>query len=168
MSLKFNLPNKEKVFDRLMQEPMDTALFIDTFFGRENATRYLEIMSQRIYHFRAMVESLIAGDLADTENHFAELIDLAERMADFFYELSSVYPRDEWAQLLRQYEQLMRQQAEAVVTGNYDLEISLSDQIIDQITQITEHVAKVIAVALGWSSIPEVKVTTAIWRLPGR
>ena len=186
-ALKFDLPNYEQVFERLLREPQDTAEFLETFFGHENANRYREIMYQRIVLFRSMVESMIAGDTADTEKHFQALNHLADQLADFFYELSPVYPKEEWSQLLREYELLMYYQAYAVATGNYEGEIELFDRILDQITVISDHAADVVAVALGWSDaggeLPappappappagsmgdsRIRLTTAIWRFPG-
>lgn len=173
MALKFDLDNKEEIYERLLREPQDTAEFLETHFGQENADRYTEIARRRIEEYRSMVESLIAGDAIEAENHFRQLIDLADQLADFFYELSPVYTREEWVALIRRYEELLYYQAYAVATGSYAGEIELFDRIIDQVTLMTERFVRIVAVALGWSSAEtmassEVRVTTAIWRLPGR
>lgn len=172
LALKFDLANKEEIYNRLIKEPQDTAEFFATHFGQENADRYTEIVRQRIEEYRSMVEALIAGDIMDAENHFRQLIVLVDQLADFFYELSPVYTREEWVTLLRRYEELMYNQAYAVATENYAGEVELFDRIIDQIILMTEHFVRIVAVALGWSSAetmasPDVRVTTAIWRFPG-
>ncbi len=107
IGLKYNLPNTEVFFNRLLGVPTDTSEIMATFFGLENAIIYQNYLLQFITNFRHLTEALLANDMQLADESYRNLHQIADEMSVFFTELDPSSSLDQWQSLLHEYVDLL-------------------------------------------------------------
>jgi len=144
LALKFKLPNAEDIYKRLLQEPSDMREIMATFFGLENAMIYENHLLNLITNFRHLTDALITTNEQAANESFKNLYQMADDMSEFFYKLNPSTSLDQWHSLLHNYVEMLYQEIYTIVSGNYEGDIRLFDDIIIQSYLIANYIGQTV------------------------
>lgn len=144
IALKFNLPNAEDVYKRLLKEPSDMGGTMATFFGLENAMIFENHLLNLITNFRHLTDALITNNEQAANESFKNLYQMADDMSVFFYKLNPSSSLDQWHSLLHKYVEMLYNEIYTIVSGNYEGDIGLLDNIIIQSSLIGNYMPQTV------------------------
>lgn len=144
IGLKYNLPNTEDFFNRLLEVPADTQEIMATFFGLENASIYKNYLLYFIANFRHLTEALLTNNAQQTDQNYKNLHQITDEMSVFFTELDPSSSLDQWQRLLHEYVDLLYNDIFAIVSDNYTGDIALFERIIDQSYLIADYMSSTV------------------------
>jgi len=129
VSMVFNLPDVELVTQRLLRNPDDFGDVLVPFYGSQTAARFSALLRSHLVIAADLVNAAKAGDnIAAAE---AERIwyDNARDIASFLSGINPYWPREEWEELLFDHLAMVKDEAVLMLTGDYQREIDLYDDM---------------------------------------
>lgn len=141
IGLKYNLPNTEVIFNKLLEVPTDTHEILAIFFGLENANTYENYLLQFITNLRHLTDALLTNNAQQADESYKNLHQITDDISMFFYKLNPSSSLDQWHSLLHEYVDLLYNDIYAIVSDNYTGDIALFEKIIDQSYLIADYIS---------------------------
>ena len=152
--LKYNLPNTEDVFTRLLEIPANTQQIMAAFFGLQNANTYENHLLEFITSLRHLAEALLTNNAQQADENFKNLHQIADDISMFFYRLNPSSSLDQWHSLLHEYVNLLYNDIYAIISDNYTGDIALFDRIIDQSYLLADYISDAVISVLQVNKQP--------------
>lgn len=132
ISTVFDLPDAEPVSNRLLQNPKDFEIALEPFFGRENASRFADLLSSHLKIASQLVSAANKGDNNAAETFEKEWYLNADEIATFLDSINPYWSEKDWKTML--YEHLKMTKAEAVdmISKDYQAGVNEYDAIEQQ------------------------------------
>lgn len=139
ISIRYDLPNADATYRRLLEVP--TAIYenLSTFYGMEQAERYINLLTQYLINFRDLIIAMKAGDSTGAGAAWQRWNQNVEDISSFFAQLNPYWDREQWRSLLYQYNQLIYQHILSILTDEYDQEILINDRILYHTALIADY-----------------------------
>jgi hypothetical protein len=132
----------EELFGRLYLEALDLGNMLNILFGRETANRDGQLSGQYAIIMRELISAQLEGNTEDINKHVAELYQNAADRAAFAAEVNPYWNKDELTELYNRFIQFTIAEANALVTGNYQVDP------YERFTALTEELGDFIAQGL--------------------
>lgn len=139
---KFNVPNQDALFERLLRVPVDGYEVIRTYLGNPAAQRQLDLITKQIITFRELIDAMITNDAQKATDNLAAWYQTSDELADFFASLNPYWDREQWRNLLNQYIQIFYNEVMSIAQGDYRREITIFDYLTDQTTLIADYFSR--------------------------
>lgn len=130
-----DLDNKTAVMDRLYSVIADFYSTLRVFYGPVIAQQFSDLLATLVTNARILIEALKDGDNERADMAIMQMYRTADNMAEFMGRTNVYWDTEQWRHLLYQFIRLYLDEVTAMLTGNYELEISIFDRL-DDITDI--------------------------------
>lgn len=139
ISMRYDLPNSDATYGRLLQVPISIYEKFSTFYGMETAERYSNLLTQYLINFRDLIMTLKSGDSAGAQAALQRWNQNVDDISTFFAQINPYWDREQWRNLLYQYNQLIYQHILSILTDDYAREIQINDRILYHTSLIADY-----------------------------
>jgi hypothetical protein len=140
-----NLPDTDLILQRLLRNPVDFANALRTFYGDEAAQTFEDLFTGHLTIAAELVQAAKAGNTnaaADAEQRWFEN---ASQIAEFLGTLNPYWSVEDWNAMMNEHLELLRDNATALLSRNYEESISGYDDIEAQALEMADMMAEGIA-----------------------
>lgn len=124
-----NLRDLELVTNRLLRNPRDFEKALRSFYGNEIASRFGDLLTEHLVIAAELVIAAKAGDAeaaADAERRWYAN---ADEIAHFLAGINPFWSEEEWRSMLYEHLALTKTEAVSRLTGDYETNIAIYDEI---------------------------------------
>jgi hypothetical protein len=124
-----NLRDLELVTNRLLRNPRDFEKALRPFYGNEIASRFDDLLTEHLVIAAELVIAAKAGDAeaaADAERRWYAN---ADEIAHFLASINPFWSEEEWRSMLYEHLALTKTEAVSRLTGDYETNIAIYDEI---------------------------------------
>jgi hypothetical protein len=129
VSTAFNLEDLPFVTERLLQNPVDFAKVLQSFYGNKIAMRFERLFADHLLIAAALVNAAKAGNAAEVEKQRRLWYANAEDIARFLASINRFWSKNEWRKLLFDHLRMTEDEAVFILTGQYERGIKVYDHI---------------------------------------
>jgi hypothetical protein len=126
-AIRFNNPNKDSTFQRLLKVPSDIYDTMTTFYGKATAEQYTNLLTQQTIAYTDLVEALNANDAQKADEALKHWYELADLHATFYAKLSPYWSKEQWRLLTYQFIGAIYYGVQALLQGDYAKSIEIFD-----------------------------------------
>lgn len=126
-AIRFNNPNKEATYQRLLKVPNDIYDTMTTFYGKAAAEQYTTLLTQQAIAYANLVEALSYNDAQKADEALSRWYQLAEEHAAFYSKLSPFWSKEQWRLLMYQFIGAIYYGVLALLSGDYTKSIEIFD-----------------------------------------
>lgn len=126
-AIRFNNPNREATFQRLLKVPSDIYDTMTTFYGKATAEQYTNLLTQQTIAYVNLVDALSSNDAQKADVALNQWYQLAEEHATFYSKLSPFWSREQWRLLMYQFIGAIYYGVLALLSGDYAKSIEIFD-----------------------------------------
>ena len=168
ISLKYNLPNADATYARLLQIPTAVYEKLSTFYGKESAEQYVNLLTQYLITFHDLILALKAGDSSGATAALQRWYQNADDISTFFAQLNPYWDREHWRNLLYQFNQMIYEHIMAILTEQFDKEIQINDRILYHTALIADYQSR--GLLQNLATVPEAlrqpseATSISVWR----
>lgn len=145
-SAVFNTPDLPFVTQRLLRNPLDFQALLEPVYGRQIASGFATLFTAHLTIAAELVQAAIAGNAAAAADAERRWYQNAEQIAAFLAHINPFWSEAEWRRMLFIHLALTKDEAVAVITGNYAESIALLDRIeaeaLEMADMMTEGLVK--------------------------
>lgn len=127
MSRYFGIGTMEAQFERLYLETLDIGEILQIIFGRQDAERYSQLLSQYAIIVNELITAQLAGDLEAVNQNVGRLYQNVDVRADFLQSINPYWSAEEYRNLFNAFIEHMIETANAIAAGDTAREIELYD-----------------------------------------
>lgn len=132
VSLVFDLPNTQPVVARLLRNPVDFELILQSFYGRKIAAGFRELLTEHLTLAADIVMAAKIGDeaaLAESRRlWYANALDIARLLG----RINPFWSKEEWRGLMFHHLDLVEAEAVLTLTGQHQQAVDVYDEIEEQ------------------------------------
>lgn len=129
VSTAFNLPDLQFVTERLLQNPVDFAKLLRSFYSKQTVMQFQELFTDHLLIAAALVNAAKAGNSAEVEKQRRLWYMNAEEIAKFLASINCFWSEKEWRELLFDHLRMTENEAVFTLTGQYEESINEYDKI---------------------------------------
>ncbi len=129
VSTAFNLPDLEFVTQRLLQNPVDFAMVLGPFYGKQIAARFEQLFTEHLLIAAQLVNAAKAGDAQEVEIQRRRWYANAEEIACFLGAINPFWSVCIWRELLFDHLRMTEDEAVQILTGQFAQSIKEYDAI---------------------------------------
>lgn len=144
IALKFNLPNTEDIYKRLLEEPANFQQIMAAYLGIANPNLFRNYLEQFIADFWNLAVAVLANDTQRANESFRKLYQATDNMSEFLYNLNPSTSLEQWHDLLHRYVDMLYSEIYTIFSGDYTKDIELFDSIIDQSYLISDYLSNTV------------------------
>ncbi len=133
------LPISNEVFNRWYRIPTEFGSLLQYFIGRDNAARFVQLLSQQIVLFRSILEAQLSGDQNLVNQLVQQTYELADERAAFMNSVSPFWDETEFRNLLYMFLQYNLEEMTAILSKDYTKDIDIYDRIIHHADNIGDY-----------------------------
>lgn len=131
-SIVFELPNQEFVIARLLRNPVDMARVFGEFYGQRVACRIEQLFTAHLTIAAELVTAARDGDTQAVEDARRRWYQNARDIARFLDRINPFWTFEEWIRLMNHHLMLVEQEAVLLITGKYEENVAIYDEIEKQ------------------------------------
>ena len=137
-SMIFDLPDAGISSARLMQNPRDFEMAMQTFYGNDDAAAFAELMSNHLTIANELVNALMnsnANAAADAERRWYAN---ADQMASFLSSINSNWSQESLQNLLRDHLDMIKNIVNDMLAGNFEESVTAFTDLESQATELAD------------------------------
>jgi hypothetical protein len=124
-----NLPNLEAVQNRAFQIPVDFYNTLRVFYGDRAAQQFLNAIQRYIVIKSSLMDAMLANNPDLVNTYTQQLYTAADEIATFLAQ-APYWDLDQWRSLLYQDIRMSIEEFTALLTGDYEREISIYERLL--------------------------------------
>lgn len=158
-SMKFDLPNSQEIYDRLIEE---TNHFEKLMYelGQSNPEIFKNYMVDFIVTFRNLAIAEMSNNSQLKNKSFENMLQITNKISEYFYNLNPQSDLDQWHQLFHTYVQMLYSEINLIFNDDYKGDIDLFDKLINQSYLLADYIASTLFSRM--SSKPKDKKNTNV------
>ena len=138
----FGLPDLNPVTTRLLQNPGDFANVLSQYYGARTANRFEELLTEHLTIAADLVNALKAGDTKKAEEKNKQWYQNADEIAKFLGTINPYWDEGMWREMLFDHLDLLTEEIEDILSGNYEAGVKIFDTIQKQALQMADVMAE--------------------------
>ncbi|MCW6088151.1 LysM peptidoglycan-binding domain-containing protein [Clostridium sporogenes] len=141
MSIVAGSPDEELVVARLLRNPKDFEEVLRLFYGDEVAAEFNKLLTSHLVIASEIVKASKAGNTdaaADAEKRWYEN---ADQIAELLSKINPYWYFEDWQAMLQEHLALVKAQAVAILTSDYEKGISIYDDLEMQALEMADMMA---------------------------
>lgn len=141
MSIVAGSPDEELVVARLLRNPKDFEEVLRLFYGDEVAAEFNKLLTSHLVIASEIVKASKAGNTdaaADAEKRWYEN---ADQIAQLLSRINPYWYFEDWQAMLHEHLALVKAQAVAILTSDYEKGISIYDEMEAQALEMADMMA---------------------------
>jgi hypothetical protein len=146
ISTAFNSPDLEAATQRLLRNPKDFQAALEPLYGRETAATFAKLLTEHLLIAAELVQAAKAGDTARAADAERRWYINANQIACFLARINPFWSEEEWRSALYEHLAITKDEAVAILTGNYEQSIRIFDQVelqaLEMADMMTEGIAR--------------------------
>jgi hypothetical protein len=131
-SIALDLPDVEVVTARLLQNPKDFGQALEPFYGNRIAARFRELLTEHLVIAAELVKASKAGDNKAAAEAERRWYVNGDEIAAFLGTINPYWSQEEWRMMLRTHLGLVKAEAVAMLTRDFEAGIQIFDEIESQ------------------------------------
>ncbi len=135
-----DLPNLPEVTNRLAQVPAQFYNIFRTYWEDRLAQQFTEYFANRIASKENLLNAMIRNDPNTADNYTRELYANADDLSAFLAQFPA-WSKDDWLSMLYSSISLYLREVESILNANYNMEISIFDNIINHNIDMGNYMA---------------------------
>ena len=144
IALKFNMPNTEDIYNRLLNEPKEVRDLIASSLSFGAPDLFESYLTEMIVDFRDLAEAVLANNPQRANDSLRKLYQTTDDMAEFFYNLNPTSSLEQWHTLLHDYVTMLYNEIYIILSDQYAQDIELFDKIINQSYLIADYISNTV------------------------
>lgn len=142
VSLVFDLPDADFVLARLLRNPVDFENALRPFYGSQIAAEFRELLREHLVLAADIVNASKAGDTNAAAEAERRWYANADAIAAFLARINPYWSEAQWRSMMRQHLALVKEEAVAMLTGQYEEAVAVYDQIELQSLRMADVLAE--------------------------
>lgn len=142
MSMALDLPNEEFVIARLLQNPKDFGRILESFYGNQIASRFSDLLTEHLVIAAELVKAAKAGNTIAAEEAERKWYANADQIVKFLSSINPYWSYQEWKKMLHHHLRLVKAEAVAMLTGDFEAGIKVFDEIERQALDMADVMAE--------------------------
>ncbi|WP_243190750.1 LysM peptidoglycan-binding domain-containing protein [Clostridium botulinum] len=141
MSIVAGSPNEDLVVARLLRNPKDFEEALRPFYGDEVAAEFNKLLTSHLVIASEIVKASKAGNTdaaADAEKRWYEN---ADKIAELLSKINPYWYFEDWKSMLHEHLALVKAEAVAILTSDYEKGISIYDDLEMQALEMADMMA---------------------------
>ncbi|EPY2278847.1 LysM peptidoglycan-binding domain-containing protein [Clostridium sporogenes] len=141
MSIVAGSPDEELVVARLLRNPKDFEEVLRLFYGDDVAAEFNKLLTSHLVIASEIVKASKAGNTnaaADAEKRWYEN---ADQIAELLSRINPYWYFEDWKEMLHEHLALVKAQAVALLTSDYEKGISIYDEMEAQALEMADMMA---------------------------
>lgn len=144
MAILTNSPDLSQTQSRLLRIAADMANVLRPFYGDTEAAKFEDLLKEHITYLLQIVNAVKSNDASLVASTEQRLFSNADAIANFLFLINPFVEVENLKNLLNGYLTLAEAAVTSRVSGDFEREIELYDQIEDQVTQIADAISSAI------------------------
>lgn len=129
LSTAFSLPDIQFVTDRLLQNPVELARVLNSFYGEQIAMQLQQLFTDHLLIAGQLVNAAKAGDTEEVDRQRGIWYENADNIAKFLASINPFWNEEQWRDLLFNHLSMTENEAVFTLTGQYENSIEEYDNI---------------------------------------
>lgn len=129
ISVAFDLPDLSVVTARLLRNPKDFEAALMPLYGKEIAAQFAALFTAHLTIAAELVQAAKAGDTVRAAEAEIRWYQNADRIAAFLAHINRFWSEEVWKTMLHRHLAMTKDEAVAILSGNYKQGIDIFDQI---------------------------------------
>ncbi|HML36996.1 MAG TPA: hypothetical protein PKA19_06215 [Bacillota bacterium] len=142
ISRYFGIGNAEELFGRFYLEALSAGDLLKIIFGRENAERYSQIVSQFAIIVRDLITAQLEGDTEGVARNVDRLFQNAETRSDFLASINPYWEGDRESEDLENFIGTLIEMANFLAAGDSSGDIALYGRLMDMANRIGDDLGQ--------------------------
>lgn len=142
ISRYLGIGTEEELFGRLYLESADFGDMLRVVFGRELTENYTQLIDQATIAIRDLIDAQLSGDTEGINQNVARLFQNADDRAAFLASINPYWSESEWKRLEEAYVETSIEEANALISGNYNRDLELYDKLNSLTEEMGDYFAQ--------------------------
>lgn len=138
VSLVFDLPDASFVTNRLLQNPVDFGNLFSIYYGDRAGTKLSDLLRDHLVIAAELVKAAKAGDNEAAVEIEKRWYTNGDQIAAFLGSINLYWSEEVWRRMIRMHLDLVKTEAVTLITGNYQEEGSIYDQLETQALEMAD------------------------------
>lgn len=138
VSLVFDLPDASFVTNRLLQNPVDFGNLFSIYYGDRAGTKLSDLLRDHLVIAAELVKAAKAGDNEAAAEIEKRWYTNGDQIAAFLGSINLYWSEEVWRRMIRMHLDLVKTEAVTLITGNYQEEGSIYDQLETQALEMAD------------------------------
>ncbi len=138
ISMVQGLPDVSLVTNRLLRNPIDFQMALETLYGRRIAGMFAALLTDHLVIAAELVDAAIKGDTARAADAETRWYENADAIAAFLAQINPHWFEEEWRVMLHEHLALTKSEAVDEITGTFAASIAIFDQIEAQALEMAD------------------------------
>ncbi len=114
------LPDAQSVANRLMQNPKDFEVALQTFYGNDVAANFEKLLNDHLSLANDFIMAIKAGNTSAAADAEKQLYQNADQIATFLGNINPNWSTEEWKSMLRDHLALLKEDLCHILSGNFE------------------------------------------------
>lgn len=137
-AMVYDQPDVNDVTARLLRNPKDFAQALRPFYSEKTLSRFTELFTAHLVIAAQLVAAAKEGDTAKAEQAEKDWYANADQIAAFLASINPFWSERTWKDLLYEHLRMTKDEAVALLTGEYEKAITLLDAIEQQALKMAD------------------------------
>lgn len=142
MGIVHQLPEADKILQRLLRNATDFANALAPFYGEEAAKEFARLFTEHITIAGDLVKAAMAGDNNAVTQADQKWHENADQLAAFMNKVNPYWREDDWSAMLYEHLDLLASNIENMIAKNYEESINGYDEIEMQALEMADMMAE--------------------------
>jgi hypothetical protein len=129
ISVAFSLPDLNFVTARLLRNPRDFQAALEPLYGPGIAAEFARLFTEHLTIAAELVQAAKAGDTARAADAERRWYINADQIASFLARINPFWSEEEWRAMLHEHLAITKDEAVAILSGNFERGIQIFDQV---------------------------------------
>jgi len=138
--------DQKYVVDRLLRNPSDMAAALETYYGKETASRFESLLREHLTIAAELVKASKSGNAKAAAAIEKRWYENADEIADLLGSINPYWSSEDWRAMLHEHLKLVKAEAVARLTKDYPSDIATYDRIekqsLDMADTLSEGIVK--------------------------
>ena len=145
LAMVHELPETDRITQRLLRNPTDFANALAPFYGETAAQEFARLFTEHLTIGAEIVQAAMAGDNTALTEADQKWYANAEEIAALLSSLNPYWNEDDWSAMLNEHLNLLSEYIDQVVSGDYEDSMNTYDEIEIQALEMADMMSEGIA-----------------------
>lgn len=141
ISTAASLGDLNYVTKRLLRNPADFEKALMSYYGRDKASRFKNLLEEHLLIAGDLVNSAKMGDMKKVDEDRTKWYKNADDMAMFLGSINPYWNRQEWKNMLYEHLKMTEDEATARLEGRYQDDVMMYDDIESQAMKMADYMS---------------------------
>lgn len=136
-----DLPDLRYVTNRLLRNPIDFEKVFKIFYGEEIAGEFKTLLTEHLLIAADLVSAAKQGNMEVAGEIRKTWYKNADEIAEFLGGINPYWNQKRWKELLYDHLEMTEQEAVTMITGEYEKNVNMFDEMEAQVLQMADYMS---------------------------